>query len=227
MKAKIATALSLIGVLTAGSAAALVNTQILDGGPTESGASKAVLPPASSIALTVPTASDDTAIEVDLRVPDLTSTTTSTTTAPTILAASPTSEMLTSFDVGTSGVVTVDVVDGRLVLVSAEPKAGWTVSKAEDDSNDDSDEFENEVEVEFRSATIEVDFEAELVDGRIVPSVDSSFIGGSGGSAATSTTLFDEHDDDDDEFDDRDDDHDEDEYDEPDDDHSEDDRDDD
>ena len=53
MKTRIATVLSVIGVLGAGSAAALVNTQILDSGPTDSGASAAVLPPASSVVLTV------------------------------------------------------------------------------------------------------------------------------------------------------------------------------
>ena len=82
------------------------------------------------------------------------------------------------FNVGDAGVVTVDVIDGQLVLVSAEPKAGWTLSKAEDDSNDDSDELENEVEVEFASASVLVEFEAHLVDGQIVPKVEPKAIGG-------------------------------------------------
>ena len=60
MKTKIATALSIAGVLTAGSAAALVNTQILDSGPSTSGASAAVLPPASSVELDVPDITVDT-----------------------------------------------------------------------------------------------------------------------------------------------------------------------
>ncbi|MAT03579.1 MAG: hypothetical protein CL424_00815, partial [Acidimicrobiaceae bacterium] len=187
MKTKIAIALSLIGVLGAGSAAALVNTQILDGA-VESGASKAVLPPASTIELSVPDAAQRSDA-IGVEVPDPSST---TTTAPTTtIAATPASDRLTSFEVGEAGVVTVDVLDGVLVLASAEPMPGWTVTKAEDDSNDDSSDSTNEVEVEFRSATIEVEFEAVLIDGRIVPKVESSFIGGSSGVAANnvSTTI--------------------------------------
>jgi hypothetical protein len=167
MKTKIAAALSIVGVLGAGSAAALVNTQILNGNPTDSGASAAVLPPASSIELTVPTTVDSTP---DAGADDATSTTSTTAPgadAPVRPVAAAASGMLTAFNVGEAGVVTVDVVDGRLLLVSAEPKPGWTVAKAEDDSNDDSDEIEDEVEVEFVSSSVRVEFEADLVDGRI------------------------------------------------------------
>lgn len=235
MKAKIATAVSVIAVLGAGSAAALVNTQILDSGPTESGASKAVLPPASTVVLTVPSVTDPIDIEtMRVVVPsgdDSTSTSssssTSTSTPTTTIAAAVPSGFLTSFNVGDAGVVTVDVVDGQLVLVSAEPKPGWTVSKAEDDSNDDSDEQENEVEVEFESADVRVEFEAVFVDGRIVPKVESestrrtaASTGGSGSATApvpspVSTTIGGD-DDHDDEFDDHSDDDSDDDVDEPD-----------
>jgi hypothetical protein len=236
MKAKIATAVSLIAVLGAGSAAALVNTQILDSGPTESGASKAVLPPASTVVLTVPSVTDPIDVEtVSVRAPSdadststgstsTSSTSTSTSTPTTTTAATTPSGFLTSFNVGDAGVVTVDVVDGQLVLVSAEPKPGWTVTKAEDDSNDDSDEQENELEVEFESADVRVEFEAEFVDGRIVPTVESDSTRRTGASIAAtgsatapapspvSTTIGDDdHDDDhdDDGFDDHGDDFDE------------------
>ena len=59
MKTKIATVLSIVGVLGAGSAAALVNTQILDGSASESSASAAVLPPAATVDLTVPSTTID------------------------------------------------------------------------------------------------------------------------------------------------------------------------
>jgi hypothetical protein len=236
MKAKIATAVSVIAVLGAGSAAALVNTQILDSGPTESGASKAVLPPASTVVLSVPSVTDPIDVET-MRVTapagdgsasssSTTSTTPASTSSPTTsIAATGASGLLTSFNVGEAGVVTVDVVDGQLVLVSAEPKPGWTVTKAEDDSNDDSDEQENEVEVEFLSADVRVEFEAEFVDGRIVPKVESESTRrtagptGSAGPAPSpvSTTITDDRDDSDDSDDDHDDSDDRDRDDEPDD----------
>jgi hypothetical protein len=232
MKAKIATAVSVIAVLGAGSAAALVNTQILDSGSTESGASKAILPPASTVVLTVPSVTDPIDIEtMRVTVPaddasTSTSSTSTTSTSPptTTIAAVAPSGLLTSFNVGDAGVVTVDVVDGQLVLVSAEPRPGWTVTKAEDDSNDDSEEQENEVEVEFESADVRVEFEAEFVDGRIVPTVEAksarrpaaSADSAGPASSPVSTNIDDRDDDDDsddvddrdDEFDDRDDDRD-------------------
>ena len=197
MKAKLATAISVIGVLGAGSAAAMVNTQILDSNPTESGASKAVLPPAPTesgaskavlppaptVEVSVPSVTDPIEVgnlQVVEVVRDSTTTTvpaTTTTPATTAPATQP-SDLLTSFNVGEAGVVTVDVIDGQLVLVSAEPKSGWAVTKAEDDSNDDSDEQHNEVDVEFVSATVRVEFGAEYIDGRIVPHVESKSIGG-------------------------------------------------
>ena len=187
MKAKLATALSVVGVLGAGSAAALVNTQILDSGPTESGASKAVLPPASTVELSVPDLAAPEAETIRVAVPTGAAgqTTTTTLASTTTLAPEPeVSGYLTSFNVGEAGVVTADVIEGQLVLVSAEPKAGWTVTKAEDDSNDDTEQHENTIEVEFVSSTVRVDFEAEFIDGQIVPHVESTAIGGTSAAAA-------------------------------------------
>lgn len=193
MKTKIATALSIVGVLGAGSAAALVNTQILDSGPTDSGASAAVLPPASSITLTVPSAQETIAsTTVSGGDPESSSTSVvdATTSDPTVpgSAAPAASGYLTAFNVGDAGVVTVDVIDGRLLLIAAEPAPGWTVTKAEDDSNDDSEEDDDdsdEVEVHFTSSSVRVEFEAHFVDGRIVPEVESASIGGT----STSDTV--------------------------------------
>jgi hypothetical protein len=222
MKTKIATALSIVAVLGAGSAAALVNTQILDSGPSASGASKAVLPPASSIELTVPDVAADPARAPAVSTVAPTTSTSPAVTSTTVVAPSPASSgMLTAFNVGDAGVVTVDVVNGQLVLVSAEPAPGWTVTKAEDDSNDDSDDDQNEVEVEFVSSNVRVEFEAMLIDGRIVPKVESTSIGSTAAASdpsspsTTSDTIADddEYDDeyDDDEYDDdRDDDRDDD-----------------
>lgn len=183
MKTKIATALSIAGVLSAGSAAALVNTRILDSGPTASGASNAVLPPASSIELAVPEiqpliAATTLPATSTTSLPDTTTSSTTTIVQPAVAAtpAPQASGYLTAFNVGEAGVVTVDVVDGQLVLVKAEPKPGWSLTKAEDDSNDGTEALENQVEVVFTSPTVRVQFQADFTDGQIVPHVESQAI---------------------------------------------------
>ena len=213
MKTRLATTLSLVGVLTAGSAAALANTQILSGGDTASGASSAVLPESESVDLTIPAIASTTTSSTTTTSPDTTTTTAAaneaaataaTTTMATTTTTPTASEFLTTFNVGEAGSVTVDVIAGRLRLVEAVPGSGWSVTKSEEDADD------NEVEVEFRSSTVAVEFEAQLVDGQIVPEVSSrSLIQPSPAPApATNTSHDDDHDDDDD-HDEYDDDHDE------------------
>ena len=234
MKTRLATTLSLVGVLLAGSAAALANTQILSGGDTASGASSAVLPESESVDLTIPAIASTTTSSTTTTNPSTTTTTTAanelaanaaTTTMSTTTTTPTASEFLTTFNVGEAGSVTVDVIAGRLRLVEAVPGAGWSVAKSEEDGED------NEVEVEFRSSTVAVEFEAQLVDGQIVPEVSSrSLIQPSPAPAAApaNNTSPDEDPDDDDHDDDDhdDDDHDDDERDD-DDDHDDDERDDD
>ena len=192
MKTRIATAISVVGILGAGSAAALVNTQILDGGSAETSASAAVVPPASTVDLSVPDAPEPTLPEttVDTTIATTSSseppasTTTQppapTTTQPPAPAQQPASTgFLTSFNVGDAGVVTVDVIDGQLILIKAEAKPGWDIVKTEEHVD------ENEIEVEFRSTTLEVEFEATFIDGRIVPHVSSKSIAAETTAAAT------------------------------------------
>jgi hypothetical protein len=181
MKTKLATSLSVAAVLAAGSVAAIVNTEILDDGAGEAAASAAVLPPASS---------------VDVAVPSVTLSTLPTTVVEASTASAPTttglgtqppvpvvpSSSLTAFNVGDAGVVTVDVIDGRLVLVSADPKPGWTIAKSEERAE------ANDAEVEFVSATMRVEFEVALVDGQIVPTVESSAISATLTGAPTAAT---------------------------------------
>ena len=203
MKTRIATALSVVGVLSAGSAAALVNTQILDGGPAESAASAAVLPPASTVDVSIPDVPDkarapETSVDTTVAAPATSEPQPAAIIEPVAPPAPAPSEFLTAFNVGEAGVVTVDVIDGQLVLVKAEAKAGWDVTKTEQY------DAENEVEVDFSSGTVRVEFEAAFIDGQIVPKVTSKSIGGNTASAgiapgdATNTTIAGSgHDDDD------------------------------
>jgi hypothetical protein len=154
MKTRLATLISVGGVLIAGTAAAMVNTQIFDSEPTVAGESAALLAPDPTTVDLVVSSSDD-------------STTTSTTSADAA------SGSLTEFAVGDSGFVSVD------------PAPGWSVDKQEEyDSGD-------HVEVSLRSGSTVIEFEADLVDGRIVPELAATTF-----SATTSATVDDESDDD-------------------------------
>ena len=196
MKTKIATALSLVGVLSAGSAAALVNTTILDSGPTKSGQSAAVPEQvASTSRADASTTSSSSTIASTLPASTTTSTTPSTvpsTLVVTVPAAAPTG-LLTTFNVGDAGAVTVDVINGLLMIVSSTPNPGWQVAKSEQKIE------ENKVEVYFKSATVQIEFEATFVNGQIVPDVSSSAANGtvSGGTVAGGTERSTIDDDDD------------------------------
>lgn len=204
MKTQVAAAISIAGVLVAGSAAALVNSQVFDSTPNESGASAAVLPPPSSIELTIPEATMPPSIPSTTAEP--------TTTVQPSTTAQPATGMLTAFEVGDAGVVTVDVIEGRLVFVGADASAGWTIVSQEDDNDEDRDESADEVEVVFQSSTVRVEFEAKLIGGEIVPHVESEAIGGSApaGTAPSASTpvnsqppvSYDDDHDDDDEYED-------------------------
>ena len=175
MKTRIATVLSVIGVLGAGSAAALVNTQILDSGPSEPVA-QALEP--QPIELSIPEGSGT--------VPSTTVATDFSQIASDGLSGSTSGAYLTTYTIGAAGSVTVDVVDGRLLLVTSTPAAGWTVV----DTSEDPDR--NRIEVEFASGTTRVEFEASFIAGEIVPEVSSrSTTAGS----APSTTIDDDSDD--------------------------------
>ena len=197
MKTRIATAISVIGVLTAGTAAAMVNTQIFESQPTVSDESSAMLAP------------QPTTVGLSLD-PESTSTTT---------GINPGTGSLTEFVIGEAGVVTVDVIDGQLRIVAASAFDGWTITEQEEKLDED------RVEVYFTSGSITVEFDADYIDGRIVPDIDSqqvTVVPSNGGTdttspsapASTSPTYDDDEDDDhdDDDHDDDDDDDDADEY---------------
>jgi uncharacterized membrane protein YgcG len=149
MKVRITTLLSLTGVLVAGSAAALVNTQVL-----------------SSTALRKSTASE-------ISVADTQSPTTATAgtevankfaqLAPNLAPKA----AQTTFDVSPAGTVVLDATNGVLSIVSVTPaSADWTVAGSEAE--------EGQVEVKFQSATQLVEFKASLVAGQIVTTVETT-----------------------------------------------------
>lgn len=161
MKTRLALILSIGGVLTAGSAAALVNTQALSGStsgeaPTAFAAVTSVVDPTIPVVGESNTATARTAADVTPKP------------AGVETAAVPSAGAQHIFDVGDSGVVTLDAgATGTLSLVSATPLAGWQVASAGSTSVSD-------VQVVFRSATLQVTFTAHLQGAVVTTSVDAT-----------------------------------------------------
>ena len=201
MKTKIATALSLVGVLGAGSAAALVNTQILDSGPAGADTS-AILTPATPIQSSTTAATTST---TSTTAASTTAATTTTTIAPVVITPAPApaaSAFLTSYNLGASGLVTVDVVNGVTTVISATPNPGWTLVASEADAT------ANKVEVKFTDGTQLVQLEVTFDGTQLVPEVSSALVDASGNTipntvantvANTTRTTVDDDDDDEDE----------------------------
>jgi hypothetical protein len=201
MKTKIAAALSLAGVLVAGSAAALVNTQVLQNNSDEATTVPALAAPAGLL-VTTTTAGVETSLPIDATsttvVGGAPSTSVDSTapvstapasTAPTA-GATPTQAV---YRIGDAGTVTLDTAGDRLTVVAATPSAGWQVGKVEQRSPLD-------IEIYFRSATVELEFKANLLFGVVSTSVESRTVGAppAGGTAAPGPSTSIHHDDDDD-----------------------------
>jgi hypothetical protein len=174
MKTKIATVISLAGVLVAGSAAALVNTQVLGG----SSPSPLVADAASQVEQTTPTD------------PVVTDAATPASAAPAVAAAPSSAATHAVYQVGDSGTVTLDTAGGVLRIVSVTPAAGWTVTKSESDDGHDA-------EITFQSGTSEVEFDATLLFGVVSTSVESD----DPSASSESEDSDDDHDDDSEEHD--------------------------
>jgi len=185
MKARLTTVLSLSGVLVAGSAAALVNTQVLQSRST-SGSS-------ASETITTDTIATETTGAVD------------TTMAPeTTVAEIPASVSTQAiYQIGDAGSVTLDTAGDVLTIVATTPNLGWTVAEAENSGP-------LNVEVKFESATMKIEFKANLLFGVVSTSVESESVGSDDqgddqdddshsttpGSGSTYQDDDDEHDDD-------------------------------
>jgi hypothetical protein len=165
MKTKVAMAISLAGVLAAGTAAALVNTHVLNGGAS------------APLALSAPQ-SQQTAPAQAVSSPVGGSTAPVPGSATPPAAAPPTQA---TYAIGDSGTVTLDTAGDVLKIVAVAPAPNWTVAQSE--TSDASD-----AEVKFQSGNTEVDFQANLLYGVVRTSVEThdlsattDTVGGSGG----------------------------------------------
>ncbi len=143
MKGRITTLLSLTGVLVAGSAAALVNTQVLQSNGASNGGGVAI----------------------------------AGTTAPAPVSAA----TQAIYQVGESGLVTLDSNGDLLSVVSVAPSSGWALVKAENTTASD-------IGVQLQSGTSLVEFKANLLQGVVTTTVESKNLSTGYGTPPTVAT---------------------------------------
>ena len=157
MKTKIATVISIAGVLVAGSAAALVNTQVLGG--STSAASPLVIDNGSPAQDISPTVTVPTTVTTPVAVAP------ATPVAPVAPAAAA-ARTQAVYAIGDAGTVTLDTAGDMLTIVAVTPTEPWIITKSE--SQDSTD-----VEVRFQNGTTEVEFHANLLFGVVTTAVES------------------------------------------------------
>jgi hypothetical protein len=157
MKARITTVLSLTGVLVAGSAAALVNTQVLQGSTTKSTASAEVsLKDQPESVSTVGTTPEPVSVPNKLE---------SVAGVAVTLASTPVTTQQ-EYAIGDSGSVVLDTANGVLTVVGIYPNAGWGVLE-----HQNTDPMN--VEIKFQSATTLVEFRANVLMGVVAWETES------------------------------------------------------
>jgi hypothetical protein len=159
MKARITTVLSLTGVLVAGSAAALVNTQVLQNSTTKSSSVAVVLKDEPESVSTVSTAP---AVEsLPNKLEDVVG-------VAVTLATTPVSTQQ-EYAIGESGTVVLDTANGALTIVGVTPSAGWMVVEQKNTEP-------LIVEIKFQSATTLVEFTANALMGVVAWDTESSLL---------------------------------------------------
>ena len=179
MKVGIATTLSIAGVLAAGAAAYAVNSSVLSTSPSVSATASG-------------TPSVDTGTPVSGQVSE----------QSTKVQSSVLNNTTTTYQVGTSGSVVLDMSSGSVAVSNVLPAAGWSSEPAQLQPNGD-------VKIPFVSSSTRIEFLARLVDGKVVVSVTSRPIASPNTMKPANRNYSDDDDhDDDDEEHERDDDED-------------------
>jgi len=151
MKTKVAMAISLAGVLAAGTAAALVNTQVLNGGSSGGG-----LADAAAAEQTIPTTIVTSAADQSLQP-------SSTIAEQPAVAPSPTQAV---YAIGDAGTVTLDTAGDVLTIVATSPAPGWAITQSEVDDG-------RNAEVKIAAGNVEVEFHANLLYGVVNTSFET------------------------------------------------------
>ena len=175
LKSKVAAVLSLSGILASGSAAALVNTQVL------ASETKSNAPVTATLAVTT--------------------TSTTPSSIPTQTPPSLTSTQAT-YQVGAAGVVVLDTAGDTLSVVSAKPGSGWIFVEAENyGPNAVEVKFrDGTTEVEFKATllvgVVSTSIESELINDQdddnnesVTSSIPSTSVPGTSIPGSTSSSI--------------------------------------
>lgn len=146
MKVGIATTLSIVGVLAAGAAAYAVNSSVLS---TTSSIASTVVDPSVTPVVDVVTTDPGQVVEQSTKV-----------------QSSVLNNNTTTYQVGTSGSVVIDLSSGAIAVSNVLPAAGWSSEPAQAQPNGD-------VKVHFISANARIEFLAHLADGKVSANVTS------------------------------------------------------
>jgi hypothetical protein len=156
MKARIATVLSLTGVLVAGSAAALVNTQVLQSAAERDTTVSAITIDARR---TESVSTESTTVGASVEsVPESLPNKLQDVAAVAVTSASTPASTLQEFTIGVSGNVVLDTANGVLTVAGITPAAGWGVIEH---SNIDP----LNIAVKFQSADTLIEAKANLLMG--------------------------------------------------------------
>ncbi|MBI4885400.1 MAG: hypothetical protein HY826_15245 [Actinobacteria bacterium] len=173
MKGRITTVLSLAGVLVAGSAAALVNTQVLQNNETAAADGAVTVGSTTDPEVAPPTAATVTGSEA--AIPKVSN----GSFAPVVAGVVSATQAV--YQIGDAGLVTLDTAGDVLTIVAATPSTGWTLIKAENYSPVD-------IEVKLQSGSTVVEFKANLTLGVVTTSVESKTLGATPTPPTTPTT---------------------------------------
>lgn len=173
MKTKAAMMISVAGVLVAGSAAALVNTQVLDSSATPALRS---IDAAQQTQQTQPTQQTAPTVTTAPVLP--TPTVTQPAVVTTLPAATPSATQV-AYAIGSAGTVTLDTAGDVLIIVAVTPAEGWTVTKSE------SADAIN-VEIRLEAGDQKAEFHANLLFGVVTVSTQTE-------DASSTSNSVDDH----------------------------------
>ena len=148
--------ISVAGVLVAGSAAALVNTHVLDSSATPTSLSIDAAQQTQPTQQTAPTVTAASIVPAP--------TVTQPAVVTTLPAAAPSATQV-NYAIGSAGTVTLDTAGDVLTIVTVTPAEGWTVTKSE------SEDAVN-VEVRLEAGDQRAEFHANLLFGVVTVSTE-------------------------------------------------------
>ncbi|MEY2939854.1 MAG: hypothetical protein RIS58_841 [Actinomycetota bacterium] len=198
MKPSVASFLSISAIVVAGGAGLAVNATVFDASSTAAATDTSEILTVASVGAQ-PVASEVGLGELGSQDPvNVEAATPSTTIATNEVAVSTLSE----YEIPGVGVVTISQTGSTIAVHNVSTNSGFTYTTGTP--------FPGRLDVRFTSTTTEIEFDAQLIDGRVVTVVKSRALNAVGTAKATSRGDHEDDDDDDDDHEESHEEHDED-----------------